>query len=33
VASPADLLAVDAEAVEGLSAPAENQLQNVVKLF
>jgi len=33
VASSADLLAVDAEVVERLSAPAENELQNVVKLF
>jgi len=29
----ANLLAVDTEVVERLSAPAENELQNVVKLF
>jgi len=33
VASSASLFAVDAEVVEGLSAPAENELQNVVKFF
>jgi hypothetical protein len=33
VASSANLLAVDAEVVERLSATAENELQNVVKLF
>jgi hypothetical protein len=33
VASSANLLAVDTEGVERLSAPAENELQNVVKLF
>jgi hypothetical protein len=33
VASAANLLVVDTEVVERLSAPAENELQNVVKLF
>ena len=33
VAWSANLLAVDTEVVERLSAPAENELQNVVKLF
>jgi hypothetical protein len=33
VASSANLLVVDTEVVERLSAPAENELQNVVKLF
>jgi hypothetical protein len=33
VAASADLLAVDTKVVERLSAPAENELQNVVKLF
>ena len=33
MASSANLLAVDTEVVERLSAPAENELQNVVKLF
>ena len=28
-----NLLAVDTKVVERLSAPAENELQNVVKLF
>jgi hypothetical protein len=33
VASSANLLAVDTEVVERLLDPAENELQNVVKLF
>src|ERR1700674_392318 len=33
MAAAADLLAVDTKVVERLSAPAENELQNVVKLF
>jgi hypothetical protein len=33
VASSANLLVVDTEVVERLFAPAENELQNVVKLF
>jgi hypothetical protein len=33
VAAAANLLVVDTEVVERLSAPAENELQNVVKLF
>lgn len=33
MALAANLLALDAEVVERLSAPAENELQNVVKLF
>jgi hypothetical protein len=33
VASSDNLLAVDAEVVERLFAPAKNELQNVVKLF
>jgi hypothetical protein len=33
VALSANLLVVDTEVVERLSAPAENELQNVVKLF
>ena len=33
MASSANLLVVDTEVVERLSAPAENELQNVVKLF
>ena len=33
MASAANLLVVDTEVVERLSAPAENELQNVVKLF
>ena len=33
MASSANLLAVDTKVVQRLSAPAENELQNVVKLF
>ena len=33
MAAAADLLTVDTKVVERLSAPAENELQNVVKLF
>ena len=33
MALSANLLVVDTEVVERLSAPAENELQNVVKLF
>ena len=33
MAVSANLLAVDTEVVERLSTPAENELQNVVKLF